>query len=79
MKAEPDEEGSQLFVGLSLFRGEETIMQEVKPLREVPGVPQHCGKPMTRMSSGQPDPATGDPIFVYVCDCGAQTRPPKVK
>lgn len=52
-------------------------MQEVKSLREVPRVPEHCGEPMRKMQNASP--STGDMLTVYVCKCGQQMRPSKPK
>lgn len=52
-------------------------MQEVKSLREVPRVPEHCGEPMRRMQNASP--STGTMLTVYVCGCGHQTRLPEPK
>jgi hypothetical protein len=48
-------------------------VREVKPIREVPRVPQHCGKTM-RKNVGT-SPATGKVVTIYSCEkCGAQDR-----
>ena len=50
-------------------------MQEVKSFREVPRVPECCGKPMRRVQNASP--STGEMLTVYVCaqNCGKQLPP----
>lgn len=47
--------------------------EEVKPMREVPRAPEHCGKPMRKLS--HPSLSTGKMVVIWVCDpCGVQQR-----
>lgn len=39
-------------------------LEEVKAMREVPRVPEHCGKPMRKLIN----PSSG--AFVFSCGCG---------
>ncbi len=55
---------------------DETQMQEVQPLREVPRVPIHCDVPMRKLAGiGH----KGTPRTVWVCakECGAQIMEPE--
>lgn len=46
--------------------------REIVPVKEVPGVPMHCGKPMKRVVVGE---TTGHPRYHFLCQNGdAQVR-----
>jgi hypothetical protein len=47
-------------------------VQEVKPIREVPRQPEHCGKRMRKLSGI--GTASGKLVTVYACECGHQER-----
>jgi hypothetical protein len=48
-------------------------MDKVKTLREVPRVPECCGKAMSKMQNASP--ATGKILTVYSCEhCGKQMK-----
>jgi len=47
-------------------------LRAVTPLREVPTVPVHCGRPMRKFSGV----SLGRVVFVYICaaECGHQEK-----
>ncbi len=53
---------------------DESPGREVVPLKEVPRVPMHCGKPMRRVIVGE---TTGRPRYHFLCQDGdAQEKGP---